>query len=43
MENAVGGVGAGGIPTYNLGDPQYLLQGGIDAYAARLEMEVIIT
>jgi hypothetical protein len=27
---------ANGIPTYNLGDPQYLLQRGPDAYAAKL-------
>lgn len=31
--------GGGGIPTYNLGDPQYLMQGGADGYAARLAYE----
>lgn len=34
-----GGVSGGGIPTYNLGDPQYLMPGGTDTYAARLAME----
>jgi hypothetical protein len=29
----------GGIPTYNLGDPQYLVQGGAEGYAARLAYE----
>jgi hypothetical protein len=35
------GVGGGGIPTYNLGDPQYMMQGGAEAYnnAARLAYE----
>jgi hypothetical protein len=37
---APGGAGPGGIPTYNLGDPQYFMGGGgVDAYAARLAME----
>jgi hypothetical protein len=33
------GNGSSGIPTYNLGDPQYLMQGGADAYAAKLAYE----
>jgi hypothetical protein len=28
-----------GIPTYNLGDPQYLMHGGAEGYAARLAYE----
>jgi hypothetical protein len=37
-----GGVG-GGIPSYNLGDPQYFIQGGAEAYnnAARLAYEAL--
>jgi glyoxylase-like metal-dependent hydrolase (beta-lactamase superfamily II) len=31
--------GGGGIPTYNLGDPQYLMHGGAEGYAARLAYE----
>jgi hypothetical protein len=33
------GNGSSGISTYNLGDPQYVIQGGTDAYAAKLAME----
>jgi hypothetical protein len=36
----VGELGAGGgIPTFNLGDPQYFIPGGTGAYAAKLAME----
>jgi hypothetical protein len=36
----VGAPGAGGgIPRFNLGDPQYFIPGGTDAYAAKLAME----
>jgi hypothetical protein len=30
---------AGGVSSYNLGDPQYLVQGGAEGYAARLAYE----
>jgi hypothetical protein len=34
-----GGTPNGGIPTYNLGDPQYMMHGGAEGYAARLAYE----
>jgi hypothetical protein len=43
VQNPLGGMmpngGSGGIPTYNLGDPQYLMHGGAEGYAARLAYE----
>jgi hypothetical protein len=44
VQQPMGGMGMGmgnamGVSTYNLGDPQYLVQGGADGYAQRLAYE----
>jgi hypothetical protein len=40
VQQVPGGAGlGGGIPTYNLGDPQYAMQGGAEGYAARFAYE----
>ena len=40
VQQPAGGMPNGsGIPTYNLGDPQYLMHGGAEGYAARLAYE----